>query len=66
MQIHVNGEAKQLADEATLLDLIEELGLAGRRIAIELNMDIIPRSEHEKTVLKDGDQLEVVHAIGGG
>ena len=66
MQIHVNGEQKALADSATLSDLVEELGLTGRRIAIELNMEIIPRSEHETTLLKDGDQLEIVHAIGGG
>ncbi|MGB0732273.1 MAG: sulfur carrier protein ThiS [Pontibacterium sp.] len=66
MQIHVNGEPKEIADQATLLDLIESLGLAGRRIAVELNMDIVPRSEHPAVQLKEGDELEIVHAIGGG
>lgn len=66
MQIHVNGDSLELADGATLADLITHLELQGKRIAIELNMDIVPRSEHATCSLADGDVLEVVHAIGGG
>ncbi|UZE97988.1 sulfur carrier protein ThiS [Alkalimarinus alittae] len=51
---------------ATVADLIHVLALEGKRIAVELNMEIVPRSEHASTVLKQGDNLEVVHAIGGG
>ncbi len=66
MQIQVNGDNLELRDGALISDLIEQLGLTGKRIAVELNMEIIPRSEHGTTCLRAGDQLEVVHAIGGG
>jgi len=66
MQIQVNGDALSVAAESTLVDLIEQMQLTGKRIAIELNMEIIPRSEHPQTVLNEGDQVEIVHAIGGG
>lgn len=45
---------------------IDALGLGGRRIAVELNEDILPRSQHGETRLADGDRIEIVHAIGGG
>lgn len=66
MQIQVNGEAQEISEDATLNDLIEQLQLVGKRIAIELNLEIIPRSEHASTRLKSDDQVEIVHAIGGG
>lgn len=66
MQIQVNGEALDVAENATLAELIEQLQLLGKRIAIELNLEIIPRSEHPTTCLKAGDRVEIVHAIGGG
>ncbi|MFY0678252.1 MAG: sulfur carrier protein ThiS [Neptuniibacter sp.] len=66
MQIQVNGEMLQLQDGTTLTGLIEELELGEKRIAIELNLEIIPRSEHVSTVLNDADRVEIVHAIGGG
>ncbi len=66
MQIQVNGEMLQVQDSLTLTGLVEQLGLVGKRIAIELNLEIIPRSEHAETVLKDADRVEIVHAIGGG
>jgi len=66
MQIQVNGEALDVADNATLAELIEQLQLTGKRIAIELNLEIIPRSEHPATRLSAGDRVEIVHAIGGG
>lgn len=46
--------------------LLARLELTGRRVAVELNLDIVPRSQHDSTLLNDGDQVEVVHAIGGG
>lgn len=66
MQIQVNGEMLQVQDGITLTGLIEQLELGEKRIAVELNLEIIPRSEHVETVLKESDRVEIVHAIGGG
>lgn len=66
MQVQVNGEMLQLQDGITLTSLVEKLDLGEKRIAVELNLEIIPRSEHAETVLKDSDRVEIVHAIGGG
>lgn len=66
MFIHVNGEPFELPDGASVTELIAALDLAGRRVAVELNLDIVPRSQHATTFLKADDRVEVVHAIGGG
>jgi sulfur carrier protein len=66
MRIQLNGESFELPDGATVAALLIRLDLAGRRIAVELNLDIVPRSQHDATTLNEGDQVEVVHAIGGG
>lgn len=66
MQILLNGESLELPDGATVADLLMRLDLTGRRVAVERNLDIVPRSQHATTALADGDRLEVVHAIGGG
>lgn len=66
MQIQLNGEPHALDREQSVAELVESLGLGGRRIAVELNEDIVPRSLHTETLLSDGDSVEIVHAIGGG
>ncbi|WP_417329395.1 sulfur carrier protein ThiS [Halomonas cupida] len=66
MQIQLNGEPHALDREQSVAELVETLGLGGRRIAVELNEDIVPRSLHTETLLSDGDSVEIVHAIGGG
>ena len=66
MEIIVNGEARQVADSCTVADLIEELQLTGKRLAVEVNLDIVPRSSHAQHPLQAGDKVEIVHAIGGG
>lgn len=66
MQIHLNGEPRELASDTSILQLLEQLDLVGRRVAVELNLDIVPRSAHATTILQPGDRVEVVHAIGGG
>ncbi len=67
MQITLNGEPYGLpAGSVSLADLLERLELAGRRVAIELNREIVPRSQHATTLLTAGDHVEIVHAIGGG
>jgi len=66
MHIQLNGERYELPDGQSVADLLQRLELTGRRLAVELNRDIVPRSQHAATFLADGDQVEVVHAIGGG
>lgn len=69
MNVIVNGQNHSLgaANAAvTLQDLLGELGLGEGRIAVEVNAEIVPRSEHPQKVLQDGDRIEIVHAIGGG
>ncbi|PKH19724.1 sulfur carrier protein ThiS [Pseudomonas sp. CFBP13528] len=66
MRIQLNGEPLDLPDGETVAALLARLDLTGRRVAVELNLDIVPRSQHEGTALSEGDQVEVVHAIGGG
>ena len=66
MHIQLNGEAYALSESLSVAGLLEHLQIAGRRVAVELNFEIVPRSLYETTLVKDGDVLEVVHAIGGG
>ena len=62
----VNGEAHQFERELNWRELVERLNLAGKRIAIERNGEIVPRSRHADEMLADGDTLEIVVAVGGG
>ena len=62
----VNGEARSFPAPLTLGQLVDTLDLAGKRIAIERNGEIVPRSQHGATQLFDGDRLEIVVAVGGG
>lgn len=66
MQIVLNGESRQLAVGQTVAALLDELGYAGKRLAVERNGDIVPKSQHGVTAIQDGDQLEIVVAVGGG
>lgn len=66
MRIQLNGEPHEVSEQASIADLLEQLALAGRRVAVELNLEIVPRSLHATTHLQEGDTVEVVHAIGGG
>jgi len=66
LDIILNGESKAIKTDSSISDLIQLMDLGEARIAVELNLDIVPRSEHSTTTLKEGDTLEVVHAIGGG
>ncbi|ASK35993.1 sulfur carrier protein ThiS [Alloalcanivorax mobilis] len=65
MKLTVNGDTVTL-DGATVADLVTQLNLHGRRLAVEVNRDIVPKSEHATCSLRDGDVVEIVHAIGGG
>ena len=66
IRITVNGEQRQLADDATVAVLLETLSLNGRRLAVERNGEIVPRSEHARQPLAEGYRLKFVRAIGGG
>ena len=66
MEIFVNGEARQVSAPLSVAALIEQMGLAGRRIAVERNGEIVPRSQHPTTELAASDRLEIVVAVGGG
>mgnify|MGYP006305529131 CR=1 FL=1 len=66
MQIQVNGESRTLAEGSTIADLLAELGLTSRGVAVEVNRDVVPRGRHAEHVLAEGDEVEVVRAIGGG
>jgi sulfur carrier protein len=64
--VSINGEPRQLSANTTVAALIEEMGLAGKRIALERNGEIVPRSTFVTQQLAAGDKLEIVVAVGGG
>lgn len=66
MKIQLNGEQRELAVGITLAGLLEELELESRNVAIEVNLDVVPRARHAEHVLNDGDQVEIVTLVGGG
>ena len=66
MQILLNGTPTPVADRLTAGDLVRQLDLAGKRIAVEVNGEIVPRSRHTDFRLSPDDKVEIVHAIGGG
>ncbi|MBL4584798.1 MAG: sulfur carrier protein ThiS [Pseudomonadales bacterium] len=66
MNIVLNGDPQLLSGPMSISELISFMELTGKRIAVEINLDIIPASEHNNHMLKEADQIEVVAAIGGG
>ena len=66
IELLINGESRSFPAPLALNQLIESLDLAGKRIAIEKNGEIVPRSQHASTPLANGDRLEIVVAVGGG
>lgn len=66
MNIIVNGESRSLESNASLGQLLVMLGLEGKRIAVEVNRDIVPRSDYDSFKLSENDTIEIVNAIGGG
>jgi len=66
MKVFVNGESKDLEGEPSLAELITQLDLPAARIAIELNREVVRRSNWDSTMLADEDRIEIVHFVGGG
>ncbi len=66
MNVVVNGESKPLEDGLTVRDLLRVLDIEPRKVAVERNLEIVPKSEYVSTVLQDNDCLEIVQFVGGG
>ncbi len=66
MKLYINGDERQVDPGLTAQQLIEQMGLTGKRLAMEVNLEIVPRSQFADYRFNDGDRVEIVHAIGGG
>ena len=66
MRIVLNGEERQVDGCPTVAELLRSAGYGDRRVAVEVNREVVPRSRHPTHALADGDQVEIIHAIGGG
>ena len=66
MNIQINGNAQQFDDNLTAAQLVEKLGLQGQRIAMEVNQEIVPRSNYDTYYIQENDKIEIIHAVGGG
>jgi sulfur carrier protein len=66
IDVVINGKPRTVAEGTTVLALLGELGLGDKRVAVERNLEVIPRAQHATTTLTDGDRLEVVTFVGGG
>lgn len=66
MQMLINGEPTEVSDAMRLSELISQLGLGERRLAVEVNRELVPRSRFAEHELKAGDRVEIIHAVGGG
>ena len=66
MYIVFNGQAREVADGVTVAQLLDTLKLASRHVAVEVNLELVPRAQHAECMLREGDRLEVVTLVGGG
>jgi sulfur carrier protein len=66
MHIILNGDRREFPDSLSASQLLHVLGLAGKRLALEVNLEIVPRSTFDDHIIQPGDRIEIVHAIGGG
>lgn len=66
MQIEVNGKRREIASGTTIAELLNDLAVKQPHVAVEVNLEVVPRARHAETTLQDGDRLEVVTLVGGG
>ena len=66
LELRINGENRQFPAPLTVFGLIEQLGYVGKRIAVERNGEIVPKSQHAAVAVEPGDRIEIVVAVGGG
>lgn len=66
MELTINGNGREFSSPLTLSELVQQLGMKSDRVAVELNLEIVPRDRWAVTALNPGDRLEIVHFVGGG
>ncbi len=66
LRVEINGKGREVSDGRTVAGLLEDLALDGRLVVVELNRQIVRRTEIEDVTLRDGDRIEIVHFVGGG
>jgi len=66
MNVQLNGEQQEVSEGSTVAGLLSSLGIGGDRVAVEVNLDIVPRARHATHVINDGDRIEIVQFVGGG
>ena len=66
MELIINGEKRKIKKSQNLADLVKELDIKSPNFAMALNQQVVPRSKYESTAIKENDQIEIVHAVGGG
>jgi len=66
MNIQVNGQGREIAAGTSVASLLRELGVTQPHVAVEVNLEVVPRTQHRETLLTDGDRVEVVTLVGGG
>lgn len=66
MKIKVNGNYTEVKTGITILELLEELNINPKKVVVEINLDIVPRESYGSKIIKDGDNIEIVHFVGGG
>ena len=66
IQVTLNGESLEFDGQLTVTQLLDKMNLTQRRVAVEINQEIVPKSRHEQHLVQAGDQIEIVQAIGGG
>jgi len=66
IEVNINGENQRIKVDSSVADLLAQLQILERRLAVEVNQEIVPRSQHARVIVQAGDQIEIVRAIGGG
>ncbi|HEY3308377.1 MAG TPA: sulfur carrier protein ThiS [Desulfuromonadaceae bacterium] len=66
MQVLLNGDTVDIRDKSTIAELLEQLQIGRERVAVEVNLEIVPKADYGKHALTAGDKIEIVHFVGGG
>ena len=66
MRVMLNGEPSEISDKSTVADLLDSLRIGRERVAVEVNLDIVPKAMYGTRLLSAGDKIEIVHFVGGG
>lgn len=66
ISVQVNGETRSIASARSIADMLREIGIDPRKVAVERNLEVVPRSRFDEVEVRDGDSFEIVHFVGGG